>query len=751
MTESRYPAMTIPDTITAESAPYGTASADYLAAGWAGVLPLPPKAKHAPPTGYTGQSGAFPSVAEIEAWRAARADGNIALRLPTDVIGLDVDDYAGKAGAVTLAAAEARWGTLPATVMSTSRTQGVSGIRLYRVPTGMSWPNVAGEGIDVIRYGHRYAVVAPSVHPEGREYVWRTSSGAPATMPSPEELPALPAAWIEGLTAGTTETVTARADLDADAARAFIDAFPRGAACLGVGRYLDPALVAFTGTDGSSRYAAMTAVQGQLVRLGANGCPGAAEALSAAHDAYTGALAGVRDAGSEWNRALVGAVRLVAADPVTELGCTHDLGAFDSWLTKVMAPRPAGAVIGEEVWDERASLRHVRDWARARRASPWAALGVVLTRVVTATPPNIVLPALIGGEASLNMFVALVGPSGNGKGSVERCAEAALDIGDVDVAGVGSGEGIAHLYARREKGVLVRERDAVLFTVAEVDNLTALGARQGATLMPQLRSAWSGERLGFAYADAAKSLPLEAHSYRMCLVLGVQPEKAAPLMDDAGGGTPQRFLWLPTLDPGAPDEAPPAPERGTWARPRFAPAHLSAPRSMTVPEVAARAIDAGRLARLRGEGAALDGHAGLARLKLAAALALLEGRLVIDDDDWRVAGMIMAVSDDTRAGVVRELAHRASAANTARAKFEGARAVVVEAEVNGSKVTRVAQVIERGLGRESGWATHRDVMRAVASRDRRYADDALDALVAAGVIDTLVTEDKTTYRLRERR
>lgn len=48
--------------------------------------------------------------------------------------------------------------------------------------------------------------------------------------------------------------------------------------------------------------------------------------------------------------------------------------------------------------------------------------------------------------------------------------------------------GIAHLYAHRERGEVVR--DAVLFTVPEVDDLTALGTRRGATLLPQLRSAW---------------------------------------------------------------------------------------------------------------------------------------------------------------------------------------------------------------------------------------------------------------------
>jgi len=176
-------------------------------------------------------------------------------------------------------------------------------------------------------------------------------------------------------------------------------------------------------------------------------------------------------------------------------------------------------------------LEHIRVFARARMCSPWAVLGVVLARVVASVPPFVVLPPVIGSAASLNLFVALVGASGGGKGA----AEDAVTLNGPDVATVGSGEGIAHLYAHREKGEVVRDRDAVLFTVPEVDNLVALGQRQGSTLLPQLRVAWMGERLGFSYADKAKALPIPRHSYRMGLVLGVQPGRAG-LLNDADGG-----------------------------------------------------------------------------------------------------------------------------------------------------------------------------------------------------------------------
>src|SRR4051812_24590122 len=62
--------------------------------------------------------------------------------------------------------------------------------------------------------------------------------------------------------------------------------------------------------------------------------------------------------------------------------------------------------------------------------------------------------------------------------------------------------------------------------------------------------------------------------------------------------------------------------------------------------------------RSRGEGDALDGHALYTRLKVAAALAVLDGHLGakgVTAEDWRLAGVLMAVSDATRADVQADL------------------------------------------------------------------------------------------------
>ncbi len=389
-----------------------------------------------------------------------------------------------------------------------------------------------------------------------------------------------------------------------------------------------------------------------------------------------------------------------------------------------------------DFWDERPVLAHVRDFAYARMCSPLAVLGVVLARVVAATPPQVVLPATIGSYASLNIFVGLVGDSGSGKGAAEAAAKDAVLLDQVEVATVGSGEGIGHLYAHREKGQVVRDRWAVLFTVPEVDVLTALGDRRGATLLPQLRSAWMGEQLGFAYADKNKALPIPEHTYRMGLVAGIQPGRAAGLLEDGDGGTPQRFVWLPATDPRIPERSAepqplrvrsqvwPSPDRGLFA--------------LAVPEVAQKAMRTARLARSRGEGDPLDGHALLCRLKVAAALTLLDGRRVVTDDDWRLAGVVMEVSARTRRGVQRHLAAQVSKANQARARFEGERAVIASETVEDAAVQRVARRLTTHL-QEHGESARSDARKRLTSRDRPHFDEAVERLVAAGQAEVLTT------------
>lgn len=316
-------------TDTAPAGPYAATAWRYLRAGWA-PLPLPPARKDPPPHGCTGgRAERYPSGPDVQAWidgpltwrdvehgvtrEFVGGAGNVGLRMPADVIGLDVDCYDGKPGAATIAAHEERFGLLPLTWMSGSRTDG-SGIRFYRVPEGLRWRDLRGGGVEMIRAGHRYAVAWPSLHPGGATYRWTDPDGrvCDGVIPSVHDLAHLPEAWVIGLTGGETAVEQPRAGLTWDAARAWVAS----------GRAADPrcwrvaAATSRAEADlalSSSRHdAALRGVQ-ELAHLHNEGHAGVAAALASLRDAFARAVGSDRDVTEEWARMCAGAVDIAAA------------------------------------------------------------------------------------------------------------------------------------------------------------------------------------------------------------------------------------------------------------------------------------------------------------------------------------------------------------------------------------------------------------------------------------------------------
>lgn len=386
-------------------------------------------------------------------------------------------------------------------------------------------------------------------------------------------------------------------------------------------------------------------------------------------------------------------------------------------------------------WSSRDLLTHIHTFARARMVAPWAVLGVTLARIITATPHQVCLPPIIGSKASLNYFVGLVGPSGSGKGAAEAVAAEAVTVGYIESHNVGSGEGIAHGYKHRTKGELVwnDDRHAVLFSVPEIDSLAAQGDRKGATLMPQLRSGWTGEQLGFGYADPMKRIIVEAHQYRLCLVAGIQPLRAACLLDDADGGTPQRFLWMPATDLDAPDQEPAAPAPITWEPPHTSRISAVGGIKIDVCQTARDTIKEARRARNRGDGDALDGHALLAQLKTAAALGIADGRYSVTDEDWTLAEVILHKSAATRAAAAQALSAKAHETNHGRAEAEGKRAIIIAEKVADAAVKRVCVALIRRIGTRDEWPRG-ELRKTLASRDRPLFEEALTRVIETGQV-----------------
>lgn len=169
----------------------------YLDLGWT-PFPLPHGKKHPPPNGVTGRGAREVSVPDIYSWLETDRDANIGIRCPAGVIGVDIDAY--KATAQETMATLQALAPMPATWCSTSKDDG-SGIYFYRVPVGATDEmRDPGPGVETIRPEHRYFVAAPSLHPSGATYRWISPIDGSNTPPRVDQLPELPAAWLEHMT-----------------------------------------------------------------------------------------------------------------------------------------------------------------------------------------------------------------------------------------------------------------------------------------------------------------------------------------------------------------------------------------------------------------------------------------------------------------------------------------------------------------------------------------------------------------------
>lgn len=339
--------------------PYADAAEQYASAGWA---PLPlgdrPRLKTPPPTGYTGQQGRNPTPDDIATWANSKPDCNIGVRLPEGVVGIDVDDYSGKAGADTMKATAARHGKLPRTWVSTSR-EGLSGIRWFRAPIGIMPgklvhpDNDDQSGVEVIQHTHRYAVVPPSIHPEGRPYQWITPDGEHSdNIPRPADLPELPPAWVDHIRRDCSCYVTTSYDWSRfqpanNHKDPVWDTYERWAARL---------------NDSYGRHDAATGGTMALVAFRHRGWPGAQEALDRLEQQFYTALGDSRsrrEAEAEWQRMVDGAQTKAPTSSIPEYRAPL------ATVTSLPAPDPQVAYTAHDprVVEELEKLR-IRESAR---------------------------------------------------------------------------------------------------------------------------------------------------------------------------------------------------------------------------------------------------------------------------------------------------------------------------------------------------------------------------------------------------
>lgn len=410
-----------------------------------------------------------------------------------------------------------------------------------------------------------------------------------------------------------------------------------------------------------------------------------------------------------------------------------------------------------EFWDARPVLRNIHDFALSRYAEPTAVLGSILAYVLVLTSPRATVDTVIG-PASLNLYVGLVGESGTGKDQAREAAEDWIGdpIKDDDLyqRDIGTGQALsgAFVEAHRDKDddnrwKNVRVRETVLVKVSEFDQLAAHAKQQASNLIPTLRSGFMGQILGSMYKDKSKDISVGAGTYRMCMVVGIQPTRARPLIDDVAGGLPQRFLWMPAKYTNIQGLGCPKPDRHTWKSPvrcRPDPYDQQQPGGSTEPAIPIPMCQAARdhthAERIKaGQGLLpeMDQHANLVRCKVAAAFALLDERQEVNDEDWRLSGFIDRLSRATRDGVIHALN------DVDKEKRKQAREEHVETAVATSKAmeSTVLAGAKKSVLRQMGdsskeWMTKKPLKEGMSgSAQRDLLDDALESLTDAGQIE----------------
>ena len=406
-------------------------------------------------------------------------------------------------------------------------------------------------------------------------------------------------------------------------------------------------------------------------------------------------------------------------------------------------------------WSARPYLEHIRQAAHSRTRSPDAALGAVLARVAMLTPPSTQLPAITGDLATLDLLVGLIAPSGGGKSTTVSLARRLIpcernDI--VDGIPLGSGEGLVDAFlgpveetdgGGRRRRVRRQTKTAVLAIVDEGQVLADLGSRRGSTLLPTLRTAWSGGDLGQANATVETHRHLRAGCYRFVAIIGWQPAHAAAVLADDVGGTPQRITWLPATDPNIPDNPPDWPGPLDWTPLPT----ITGGVEIDVADDVVAAIRTRALARARGvaEGDALAAHDDLGRLKVAALLAILDRRQHVTDDDWQLAGHVAHTSRLVRTSIAS-----AAAADAARRdQFATHRAVQRATAIADTAERRAFVSATRAVGRrahrdEVDHVTRRELDRAIAGGHRQLVD--VDEVITAAIAEGWIEPDGDRFR-----
>lgn len=672
------------------------------------IFPANPRTKT--PLTPNGMKDATTNHQQINEWWQQHPDALIACRIPPHLVVLDIDPRHG--GHNTWTELQNAYATIICNrIHRSGRNDGGAHHWFLRPPGRLSIKNLTdwaqhnnvGQpildkngnptgkwtcGIDILHHDHRYSILPPSPHPAtGQPYRWDTRG-------EEREMPPFLAQLITQTepTPTTTHTHTPQTDSIAD----------HYSNTTTWNQILQPhgwTLKHGNGDEDGSRWQHPTATATWSATI-RNNCLFVYTPNTPFPETETGNPNGITkfrayailEHGGNMSQA---AKHLRPPNP------------HHNWDTPTPAtpPQPQTSHINlpDTFWNTRPALQHIRQAAHSRTRSADAVLAATLARISTLIPPTTKLPAIVGAPGSLNLLIGIIATSGGGKSTSNDVARELIPITRTDIIAdipPGSGEGITELFFElvneetpegKTRKIKRQTKTAALIYLDEGQALAEMGNRKGATLLPTLRSAWSGAVIGQSNATTETHRVLKAHSYRLNVIIGFQLEHAAPLIADAAGGTPQRFIYATAIDPTIPDNAP------EWPGPLqiTPPPTIQHGHEIDFHPDIRQTIRQKALATTRGQTTPneLDSHIDLLRMKIAAILGILDERHNVNLQDWELAGQILTTSNAVRTWIIEhnhhlqqqreqafaiKLANREAIANqthTERALRSGARSI----------------------------------------------------------------------------
>jgi hypothetical protein len=284
-------------------------------------------------------------------------------------------------------------------------------------------------------------------------------------------------------------------------------------------------------------------------------------------------------------------------------------------------------------------------------------------------------------------------------------------------------------------------KQALHMVVDEGTGFTSMAGRAGTTIVATLASAWSGQALGNLNAAKETKRLIDGGRVRVCCVINMQTSKGHLLFTDdlTSVGFTGRLVFMSAHDPLAPLDAP------AWPGPLEFPIPPSYGLTISVFDYDPAIITEIRQIRhaVLTQSVEIDKRRSqylLLQCKVAAILAIWEGRRTVDLDDWALARQVT----DTSSAVLQHL----SQIHLANEEVSLVTAAERRLRVNATAITNTLaigwkhKILTRLKQGPLPWKGLKDIVAGGEHREHLRA--ALNEMVGDGV----VIHDGSSYRLR---